>query len=797
MLYHYLLTILRLVRKGKVHFAFKLGGLSLAIFCFMAIAIFVGYQLSFDRYHDDYKNVYRVTSQRKDNDVIEKYARAPVALGPLLAQLPGTYVTRLAFGRHMTFRIQDKVFDCESLAEVDSAVFDVFTFDFIKGNRKALHLPNSIVLTRSMAIRMFGTTDVLGEVVSLNGQSNLLQVTAVVEDMRSNSHWNAQALMRLLGEHTLATQNVIDPVVFFDQSTALYARLAKTQVETFRAQMHAVIDQYLPRNIQKEFAFDVSLQPLADIYLSSGYQYDFATHGDITYVYTFSMLGILLLLVAGINYVNLSIADYAGRTTETGVRRALGARQGQLFWQSSVEAICYSIAALTLALLSLYLAFPRLAALLDPNLRFDMLLSPVALGIVGAGLLLLIVLSCWLPARQLKSVRITESMKSSAGGFNSTLSRALLFTQFAVSVLCLFCTLIVGQQVAFVHQKGLGFDRRNLLVLSIPDEFTVKNLQTFKTELKRIPGITHVSNSSFRIGTGYWKDWYFVEDGDKVKEIELYEVFSDDELFATLNIPLLAGRTFNSQMPADSGAAFVINETAARELGWEDPVGKRIYTHPEEKGKWEGTVVGVVGDINISPLYEKVRPLVMRLPWQNEYPDGFIYVRYEGDPQIVASQIEQQYKSLMKGYPMALRYVDDLFNSSHGKEQKAFDSLSLGTLAIIFVAILGIFSMAAIISARRLKEFGIRKVMGASAQQIAVLNLNFFLRMALLANVSMLPFAWWIMSGWLDTFAYRTTITAAPFLMVTFISTLVVIVAGSHSAWKSGTLNPIDVIRLT
>ncbi|HTF20129.1 MAG TPA: FtsX-like permease family protein [Chryseolinea sp.] len=796
MIRNYILTALRHIRKSKINFAFKVGGLSLALLCFMAIAIYVSYQLSFDKFHDDYQRVFRVTSQRKDNGVTEKFAITPQAMGPLVAQLPAVAMaTRVSLGSHTMLRSRDKVFDCEACAETDSSIFDVLSFEFIKGDKSALSSKNAMVITRSLALRMFGSTDVLQELVSVNGQSELFQVTAVVEDTRPNSHLYVEAMTRIRSDHELTRQSIADPVSFSDESSALYVKLHEPRTTAFQGQVEALLNQYVPRTVRQEFGFDVTLQPLADIYLSSDYRYDSASHGSAVYVYTFSTLGILLLLVAGINYVNLSIADYTSRGSETGVRRVLGARQSQLMLQATVEAVCFGFVSAFLAVVMLYVLFPRIAQSLDPNLSFEMLWNPYTVSMVAGGLLVLLSLSCWLPARQLNNVRITHSLKSAGSGYNSGLSRVLLFTQFAVSVLCLYGTLVVGQQIAFVHNKELGFDRKNLLVLSMPQEFSVRQLQVFKTELKQIPGVNNVSNSSFRIGGGYWKDWYFVEDGKQVKEVELYEVFSDDDLFATLKIPLLKGRTFNSHMPSDSGAAFVINETAARELGWDDPVGKRIYTHPEEKGKWEGTVVGVVADINISPLYHKVRPLVLRLPWQNEYPDAFIYVRYSGDPEDVAHEIEQRYKVAMPGYPLMLREVDELYNSAHRSEQKAFDSLKLGTLVIVFVAILGIFSMAAFMSAKRMKEFGIRKVLGASVQQIAGLNLQFFLRVALLANVLVLPVAYWIMAEWLTTFAYRTNITAVPFVAVSGISILLVIVAAGYSAWKSGTLNPVEVIK--
>jgi len=231
-------------------------------------------------------------------------------------------------------------------------------------------------------------------------------------------------------------------------------------------------------------------------------------------------------------------------------------------------------------------------------------------------------------------------------------------------------------------------------------------------------------------------------------------------------------------------------------LGWKEPQGKRIYTHPEEKGKWDGTVVGVASDINISPLYDEVKPLVMRLPWTNEYPDGFIYVRYRGDAKAVIESIEEKYKTIMSGYPLNWFHVDDLYNRSHEKETKAFASLQFGTLVIVLISVLGIFSMAMYLSAKRMKEFGIRKVLGASVAQISMLHINYFVGLALAACLVALPVAFLLIDEWLTTFAYRAELSFLPFLLVALAAVIVVALSASYSAWKSGRMNPVDVIKM-
>jgi putative ABC transport system permease protein len=797
---NYFITSLRHIRKSKVNFAFKLGGLSLAIFSFLAIVLYVAFQFSFDTYHTDYQNIYRVNSQRKENGVIEKYAITPYALGPVLEQhIPEiTSMARIRYANHIYLRLDKELINCSNLLEADSLLFNVLTFRFIKGDRTALQHPNSIVLTRTMANRLFGTTDVLQRTLNINNNPNLYQVTAVIEDTEPNSQLFLQAVMPMHDQHELTSISIVDPVAFVDNATTLFVRLSKPITSDFMEKVEVALNSYIKKSDRIEHGFEVSFQPIADVYLGPAYRNDYFKKGSPVYVYAFSVLGILLLVVAGINYVNLSIADFGSRSRETGVRKVLGARKHQLVTQVMIEALLLSMISLCVGIGLLYLLFPKIAESLDTDLRFEMLMDPNVLIIAFTGMIGLLFLSTYFPARQFASTGVLQNLKSKSGGYNSSLSQVLLFSQLAISAICICCTFMVGQQIGFIHNKELGFDRKSLLVYSMPWEFTVKNMQKFKQEIKQVPGVTHASNSSFRIGGGYWKDWYFVEQEEKqeMKHVELYEVFSDDELFSTLGIKLLEGRTFNANIPSDSGAAFIVNESAVRELGWKNPIGKRIYTHPEEKGKWDGTVVGVVPDINISPLYEKVKPLVMRLPWTNEYPDGFIYVRYQGDEKTIVKSIEEKYKAIMPGYPLAHRFVDELYNSTHEKESKALASLQLGTLVIILVSMLGIFSMAAYMSIKRMKEFAVRKVLGATVNRIFALHIGYFLRLMLISNLVALPLAYWLIQNWLSTFAYRTELTYLPFAFVGLVSLLLVIVSGSFSAWKAGRMNPVDVLKI-
>jgi putative ABC transport system permease protein len=796
---NYFITSLRHIRKSKVNFAFKLGGLSLAIFSFLAIALYVSYQTTYDTHHHDHQNIYRVNSLRKENGQLEKYAIVPLGIGPLLKQyipeIEAVARTRYANGSYL--RHEGKSVSCGGLIEADSTLFDLLTFNFIEGSSDALRIPSGIVLTRSIAENLFGTTTALGKLITLNNEKRVYQVAAVI-DNPSHTCFGFEAVIMNQTETALTLNSILSPVEFIDLSSTLFVRLRGPVTEELNSKIESLLDNYIKKSERQEIGFNLFFQPVSEIYLDPEYKAEFARKGSAVYVSAFSVLAVLLLLMAGINYVNLSIADFSSRARETGVRKVLGARKYQLSTQVALETFLFSCIALALGLGMLYLLFPEITRLLDSDLRFEMLLNPRVVMLAASGLIVLLFLSSFFPAKIFSASGVVQNLKSKNSGYNSSLSKTLLVIQFSISAICISCAVMVGKQISFIHNKELGFDRKNLLMLNMPWEFTVKNMQTFKQEIKRIAGVTHATNSSFMIGGGYWKDWYFVEqEGDQeMKHIELHEVFSDDELFSTLGINLLQGRTFSANIPSDSGAAFIVNESAVRELGWDNPIGKRIYTHPEEKGKWDGTVVGVVSDINISPLYDKVKPLVMRLPWTNEYPDGFIYVRYTGDAKAIIKSIEEKYKTIMPGYPLNWFHVDNLYNRSHEKDTQAFASLQFGTLVIVLISVLGIFSMSMYMSVKRMKEFGIRKVLGASVAQISLLHLNYFVRLVLIACGVTMPIAFFLVREWLTTFAYRVELNYLPFVLVAVASVFVVIVSAGYSAWKSGRMNPVDVIKM-
>jgi putative ABC transport system permease protein len=795
---NYFLTSYRHVVRDKINAAFKVAGLTLALFSLLVVVLYLSYQYSFDRYHDGYERIYRVNTQRTENGNVEQFGIAPLGFGPMLED---AFPELEAFARFETsngghLRYQDKVVFA-GVFGVDSTWFDVFSHEFIKGSRRALARPGSIVLTESLAAKIFGDEDPLGKVLTLNNGKVLYEVTAVVKDSPKNSHLSADAFLLLDRKLDFNAQHIISPVDFVDNSTVMFVKFKEgADPDQFLIRFDKVLDQYVPRQQRRELGFDVLLQPLENIYFDPPLKYEFTRKASMVYLYIFAALGVFLFLISCINYANLSLAGFMHRSREMGVRKVLGGRRSQIIVQVVLDTVSYCAVSFILGLTVLYLAFPKIRQYIEPNLDLSLLSTRSLVAVVLTLLILMVVVASAIPAFRFATNRIQNDLRGVYSYRGKTkFNNSLLLAQFVISIICIGATLTVGNQIKFIHNKDLGIDRRNLMVLTMSEDFTTGKMLALKASLKGIAGVTHVSNSSFRMGGGYWKDWYTVEIDGEQRSLELYEVFSDDELFETLGMKVLQGRAFDAGLKADSGAAFVINETAALALGLEDPVGTKILTHPEEPGKWEGTIVGVVNDINISTLHQKVQPLVMRLPWQTEYPEYFVYVRYNGSAEGIARSIKETYNALQPGYPLEIQYVDDFYNKRYENENRAYATLRFGTAIILLISSLGIFSISIYLSIRKMKEFGIRKVLGATAESITYMHISHFVRIACIAFIIAAPVVVLLMNEWLKSFAYKAGQDAGNLILAAAVTFVLIVLSAGYAAIRAGTMDPVKVIR--
>jgi putative ABC transport system permease protein len=801
MLHHYFKSIYRHIGRNRVNFGFKLSGLVLALFSLLIIVLYVSYQWSFDRFHNEAENIYRINSNRDEDGKQVPYSMVPPAIGPALKETFEEVMayTRLGVSSRVMIQYQDKLFRLPGFVEADSSVFDVLTFTFLRGDKTALRQPGSVVLTQSIARQIFGDEDPIGKVITSPDHANRpLNVKAIIEDFPSNSHLAINAVHSF---GSLQNTQLDSWEITWDGSVNLYVKLApSTDPEELSVKSLALLKKNIARSEDgSEKHFSIYLQPIADIYLDKALKMEFNKKGNVLYVYIFSLLGIFLLIIASINYVNLSIADFEMRAREMGVRKVLGARKMQIGFQIMLEAALISGVGLLIAVVMLYQFFPLISTNLDSGLRFKMLMNDHVIILLSLVMVFLIVFSAAYPWYRLTSQQAVAELKSTAGyGKGMAVGKLLLLVQYTISIICICATVIIGQQISFVQEIDLGYDRSNVVSLVMPDEYPAERVSVLKNELSRLAGVETVSYSYYLMPVStYFKGWYRVEKNGKQEQMLLNEMFVDHDYFETMGIRIVVGRNFDKARISDARSAFIINETAAKELGWKNPLGKRIKVgHSNDTAEaWEGIVVGVVKDFNTLSLHKKIEPVVLRLQYDN-WPGNSLNVKVKGNLAEMLPVITSTYEKLMPGFLADARVLEDLYQNQYRNENNAYAALRLGTVVIILISALGIFSLSLYMSVRRMKEFGIRKVLGATVSQIASLHVSFFLKIALLANIVAIPVAYWVMKEWLDNFAYRTAISALVFVTVMASAFLLVILSGGYSAWKAGRMNPVDVIKI-
>ncbi len=799
MIRNYLRITLRHALRNKLNAFFRLGGLVIAIFSFLVVTLYLSWQLSFDRFHENASEVYRVDAWRDIGGQTKAYAVVPPGVGPALKEsFPEVIASaRLSLPGRQLVKYKDRTLRPNGFLETDASVFDVLSFSFVRGDKRALDHPASVVLTSSLAKQLFGDEDPLGKPLTFVERfGRILTVTAVIEDMPANSH---MTLVALTGRNDLldSAERRDAETWYLDAMVSLYVRLRPgTNPEALAVQAKPLLERNVPpREDGSEKTYRLSFQPITSIYFDAPLAMDFSKKGNRVYLYGFSFLSVFLIIIAIASYLNLSLAEMGARVREMGIRKVMGAARRQIVAHTLVEGTVFAGSALLLGALGLYLAFPEVKRQLEPNLSISMLANPALIAIAFLVLVLMIVISSAAPALLLTRQTPALDLNGNQGDGNRR-GNGLLLVQVSIALLCLAVTWVMSRQMDFVRNTDLGYDRHKVVALLMPDRYPVEKAPTLKAKLASLAGVTNVSFSYYMITGGqYQKGEYRVEVDGEMKPMMVNEAFIDHDYLRTMEIPLVEGRSFDIANAADAKTAFLVNEAAVKEFGWNDPIGKRISVGlGEEAGGWQGTVVGVTRDFNIRPLRERIEPLIMRLQYDN-WPGYWLNVKISGPMEETLASIKQVFEEVLPGFMADYRLLDDMYDRQYQQEAKAFTALKFGTLMVALISALGVFSLSMYLSMRRTREFGIRKVLGATTMQILSLHLKRFLRIAILANVLSIPLAWWLMNRWLNTFAYRTPAGAEVFLGVGVLGLVLLVVAAGYAALRAARVNPVDAIR--
>ncbi len=805
MLFNYLKIAVRNLLKYRFISFINLFGLTVGLTCCLLILTYILNELSYDRYHDQYKRIYRVTRSFNDPETGAIGLNLSTISPPFGPRLQSSFpeiekMTRLLRNGNTPVRFGDKMFNETDVYWADENIFDFFKIKVLKGNaKKSLSDSYTILITDEIARKYFGNSDPINQLVRID-TGLTFRVGGVFKPFPNNTHLHPSILASfstlndtaVYGAENLATN-------WGNNSFFTYIMLP----EKYNPQnMIARFPEFLNKNMTEggtQYKTSqwtaLDLQRLADIHLYSHMDYEAEENGDIKRVYVFSAIALFILLIACINYMNLSTARSALRAREIGVRKVVGARRREIIAQFLSESVLVSWIAMVLAFVLTWVALPWLNKISGTTLSVEilnnwkvitgMLLIPFIVGLLS-GIYPALFMSSFQPVRVLKGL-------FRVGGANISFRKILVTTQFAISIILIICTIVVFSQMRYMQQKQLGFDRDHVINLPYVSAIS-ENYDAFRSELLTNSYIKNAGRSS-RIPTGRLLDAMGaqIKKGDTLAPADagIKFVSADQDFLPTYGVKMVAGRGFSRDFSTDT-SSFLINEAAANVLGMtnEEAIGKDFGY-----GNRRGRLIGVFNDFHFESLHEKIVPLVILVP-RNTNNYGNISIKVTGTNIPAAlTHIERTWKKFLPEVPYQYTFLDENFNRLYDAEEKQKTIFTIFACIAIFIACLGLFGLSAFAISQRIKEIGIRKVLGASVNTIVSLLSKDFLKLVLLAALIAFPIAWYAMNNWLEDFAYRIAIPWWAFIVAGILAALIALFTISFQAIKAAVRNPVKSLR--
>jgi putative ABC transport system permease protein len=806
MLRNYLKIAFRNLAKYKFISFINLFGLTVGLTCCLLITTYILNELSYDRYNKNAENIYRVTRDFNNEDGVVSLRLSTIS-PPFGYYLPTDFpeiqkMTRLYNPSIIAMRYNDKLFNEENAFFADENLFDVFSVKVLKGNPKsALSGPFSVMLTEEMAKKYFGDEDPLNKIIRADNRIDV-KVTGIYKSFPPNAHMHPSVLISfntlkdsaVYGEKNLETN-------WGNNSFFTYI-LLPPHYDTRRmlARFPSFIDKrmYNQEYVGKQASkyTKLGLQKLTDIHLYSHTDYEAEPNGDMKRVYIFSAIALFILLIACINYMNLSTARSALRSREIGIRKVVGALKKELIFQFLSESVLLSWVAILLALGCLYLTLPWLNKIsgqeLSPTILMKwqilvpLFVTPFVVGILS-GIYPALFMSSFQPVKTLKGL-------FKAGTTSISFRKVLVVTQFAISIILIITTAIVFQQLHYMQKKSLGFDKEHIVVIPYNNALKDK-YETFRTQLLANSNFKNVSRTS-RIPTGRLLDdmGAYTLSGDTMKatNTDIKFVSVDYDFIPTYGIQMAAGRNFSREYGTDT-AGFVLNESAIKALGWktQDAVGKDF-----KYGEIKGHIIGVIKDFHFESMHQSIVPLVLVMfpPSVNYYNN--LSIKFSGTNIPAAlSHLETTWKSTLPEIPYQYTFLDENFDKLYQTEQRQGNLFTIFACIAIFIACLGLFGLSAFAITQRIKEIGIRKVLGAKVSTIVALLSKDFLKLVAISAIIAFPVAWYFMRNWLQDFAYRINMPWWIYILAGISAALIALVTISFQAIKAAVTNPVKSLR--
>ncbi|UCE42383.1 MAG: ABC transporter permease [Candidatus Aminicenantes bacterium] len=789
---NYLKIAVRNIIKHKGVSFLNVMGLSIGIAACILIFLYVQFELSYDRYHANAEQVYRIGQEIAYLNARTAATSAPLAEA-MITEFPEIQsAVRMRNIDECIVRLEDRGFLEKKIIWADPQIFDLFSFDFLRGDPKeALIDPFSIVISERTAEKYFGRADPIGKVLTCNIRARDLEmvITGVYKNMPPNSHFFADLMVPFETQEKIFEgilvwgNNAYNTYALLHQDAdpqALEAKFATTDFTKYSGgySLH-----------------DYFLQPILDIHLRSNLSLGMEANGDIKTVMLFSFIALLILIIACINAMNLATARAAFRVKEVGLRKVIGAQRSQIIRQFLGESLVFTILALFAALAIVLIALPAFGTFVERSIHFHPLSNLPLLGMLISLVLLTGVLSGGYPAFALSSFRPVSLFRKTGSVRTKGLSlrNLLVIFQFAVSIVLIICTLVARNQLHLLRHKDMGYNREHIVVLPILDARLDANIETLRTELKRNPRILHASSSSSllnNVRTRLDADWPGRTEDQK---LSFYTIDTDREFIDLYDMNIIMGRNFSPDFPSDQTGAFVINETGRKALGWENPIGKEFSLI----GKRRGSIVGVVSDFHIQSMSQPIGLLALYLkPHTQNWHRRYLAIKIlPGNIQGTLNDIQKTINRFAPGYPFEYSFFDDVFDQTFRTDQKMASLFRTFALIAILIACLGLFGLSSFSTEQRTKEIGIRKVLGASVPGIIILLGRELLKWVLLANLIAWPIGYFAMNKWLENFAYRTRLSVELFLLSSLLALIIAALTVGFQTLKSATANPIDSLR--
>jgi putative ABC transport system permease protein len=794
---NFLKTGLRNVRHHKSFSFINILGLTLGLTACLLIGFFVRDEKQYDRFLPGAERIFRVY-QQGESDANAIISTAPPAFATALKQnFPEVenVLRVMSLSSKELFEARDKKFYETGGFIADSNFFELFPLPLKYGStRNALDAPNSIVISEDMSNRFFGNMDPVGKTISF--EKSLFTIRAVLKkDVKFHLPVKFLVSMSAVGLNAESLQN---------WQWYPFNTYVKVKEGADATALEAKFQRYSKPYLKGDGGTSVPyFQPLLNIHLySSNFKFDMSDRGNIAYVKALTIIALFILLIAGFNFVNLATAKSLQRAREVGVRKAIGAGRKQLIIQFLGETVLLSCFSMALAVTAARLLLPSLNRFTEKNIDFDVFTNPLLTVTLFVTAVLVGVLAGFYPALVLSAFKPVKVLKGAANadasaGKTPWLRHGLVVIQFSLSVLLIISSMIVIQQVKYMHNKDLGFNKDQVLFLEMRGENLPKNYESFKDELLRQAGIAAVS-----VGYGFPGDIFgdglmTVKERPELKPTRATLFMIDEDYIKTLGLKLIAGRDFSKSIQSDV-SAYIINETAVAEFGLgsaRDAIGKTLSwpTWRKPDSSKTGPIIGVVKDFHFKSMHERVEPAVLQI-----YPAAYsrVAVKLRGSSvQASIASIEAIWNKYVPDYPMEYSFLDESFGKMYKAEDKLKTLLSLFTGVTIFVACLGLFGLTAYAAERRKKEIGIRKVLGATVQGVVMMLSKDFIKLVIISLVLASPVAWYFMSQWLNNFSYRVDINWWVFAAAGVLTVLLAFITVSLLAVKAGLANPVKNLR--